>query len=165
MARKFAELQAKMSPQARARSDALYEQLVAEMPLHELRQARELSQVKLAQALNVNQAAVSKMEHRTDMYISTLRDYIRAMGGDLDIVARFPDGDVKITNFADQGDVRQPTCLGPITGRTIGCGSHRAFQCRVQFSLMTATLRTPRWRAASASPGRFCRVTARSAAR
>ena len=108
MARKFSELQAKMSPQARARSDALYEQLVAEMPLHELRQARELSQVKLAQALNVNQAAVSKMEHRTDIYISTLRDYIRAMGGDLDIVARFPDGDVKITNFADQGDVRQP---------------------------------------------------------
>ena len=108
MARKFEELQAKMSPQARARSDALYEQLVAEMPLHELRQARELSQVKLAQALNVNQAAVSKMEHRTDMYISTLRGYIRAMGGDLDIVARFPDGDVKITNFADQGDVRQP---------------------------------------------------------
>ena len=108
MARKFAELQAKMSPRARARSDALYEQLVAEMPLHELRQARELSQVKLAQALNVNQAAVSKMEHRTDMYISTLRDYIRAMGGDLDIVARFPDGEVKITNFADQGDVRQP---------------------------------------------------------
>ena len=108
MARKFEELQAKMSPQARARSDALYEQLVAEMPLHELRQARELSQVKLAQALNVNQAAVSKMEHRTDMYISTLRGYIRAMGGDLDIVARFPDGDVKITNFADQGDVGQP---------------------------------------------------------
>ena len=108
MARKFEELQAKMSPQARARSDALFEQLVAEMPLHELRQARELSQVKLAQALNVNQAAVSKMEHRTDMYISTLRGYIRAMGGDLDIVARFPDGDVKITNFADQGDVRQP---------------------------------------------------------
>ena len=108
MARKFEELQAKMSPQARARSDALYKQLVAEMPLHELRQARELSQVKLAQALNVNQAAVSKMEHRTDMYISTLRDYIRAIGGDLDIVARFPDGDVKITNFADQGDVRQP---------------------------------------------------------
>ena len=108
MARKFEELQAKMSPQARARSDALFEQLVAEMPLHELRQARELSQVKLAQALNVNQAAVSKMEHRTDMYISTLRGYIRAMGGDLDIVARFPDGEVKITNFADQGDVRQP---------------------------------------------------------
>ena len=108
MARKFAELQAKMSLQARARSDALYEQVVAEMPLHELRQARELSQVKLAQALNVNQAAVSKMEHRTDMYISTLRDYIRAMGGDLEIVARFPDGEVKISNFADQDDAQQP---------------------------------------------------------
>ena len=42
------------------------------------------------------------------MYISTLRGYIRAMGGDLEIVARFPDGEVKISNFADQGDAKQP---------------------------------------------------------
>ena len=101
MAKKFAELEAKMSPASRARSDALYEKLVAEMPLHELRQAKALSQVKLAEALKINQAAVSKMENRTDMYISTLRDYIRAMGGDLEIVARFPDGTVRINNFAD----------------------------------------------------------------
>ncbi|TMN24546.1 XRE family transcriptional regulator [Pseudoxanthomonas sp. X-1] len=101
MAKPFAELEAKMSPASRARSDALYEQLVAEMPLHELRRAKALSQVKLAEALHINQAAVSKMENRADMYISTLRDYIRAMGGDLEIVARFPDGAVKISNFAD----------------------------------------------------------------
>lgn len=101
MAKKFAELEAKMSPESRARSDVLYQQLVAEMPLHELRQAKALSQVKLAEMLKVNQAAVSKMENRTDMYISTLRNYIRAMGGDLEIVAQFPDGTVKITNFAD----------------------------------------------------------------
>lgn len=101
MAKKFAELEAKMSPASRARSDALYRKLVAEMPLHELRQAKALSQVKLAQALKINQAAVSKMENRTDMYISTLRDYIRAMGGDLEIVARFPDGAVRINNFAE----------------------------------------------------------------
>jgi len=86
MAKKFAELEAKMSPASRSRSDALYEKLVAEMPLHELRQAKALSQVKLAKALHINQAAVSKMENRADMYISTLRDYIRAMGGDLEIV-------------------------------------------------------------------------------
>lgn len=108
MAKKFAELEAKMSPASKARSDVLYRELVAEMPLHELRQARELSQVKLAAALHVNQAAVSKIERRTDMYISTLREYIRAMGGDLEIVARFPDGEVKISNFADRGDVQEP---------------------------------------------------------
>jgi len=57
--------------------------------------------VKLAETLNVNQAAVSKIERRTDMYISTLRAYIRAMGGDLEIVAKFPDGEVKIVNFVE----------------------------------------------------------------
>ncbi|MEI7954420.1 MAG: XRE family transcriptional regulator [Verrucomicrobiota bacterium] len=99
MARKFAELETKMSTESRTRSDAMYRQHLADMPLHELRQAKALSQVKLAESLHVNQAAISKMEHRTDMYISTLRDYIRAMGGDLEIVANFPDGSVKISNF------------------------------------------------------------------
>ncbi|MDR2188305.1 MAG: helix-turn-helix domain-containing protein [Azonexus sp.] len=99
MARKFADLEAKMSPASLAQSDQLYHQWLAEMPLHELRQAKALSQVKLAQSLRVNQAAVSKIEHRADVYISTLRDYIRAMGGDLEIIARFPDGAVKINNF------------------------------------------------------------------
>lgn len=101
MAKKFSELEAKMSPESRERSDVLYRKLLAEMPLNELRQARALSQVKLAETLHVNQAAVSKIEHRTDMYISTLRAYIRAMGGDLEIVAKFPDGEVKIANFAE----------------------------------------------------------------
>lgn len=101
MAKKFSELEAKMSPASRARSDMLYRKLLAEMPLNELRQARALSQVKLAETLHVNQAAVSKIERRTDMYISTLRAYIRAMGGDLEIVAKFPDGEVKIANFSE----------------------------------------------------------------
>lgn len=66
-----------------------------------LRQAQELSQDALAKALHVNQAAISKMERRTDMYISTLRNCIRAMGGELEIIATFPDGQVKIENFAN----------------------------------------------------------------
>lgn len=103
MARKFSELRARMSPESQARSEALYERMVAEMPLHELRHAKALSQAALAKRLQVNQAAVSKIEHRTDMYVSTLRDYIRAMGGELEIVARFPDGEVRIANFAEQG--------------------------------------------------------------
>jgi hypothetical protein len=100
MANKFQELEANMSPESLARSDALYQGLLAEMPLCELRQAKAMSQVKLAESLHINEAAISTMEHRTDMYISTLRDAIRAMGGDLEIIARFPDGSVKITHFA-----------------------------------------------------------------
>src|ERR1700741_2460177 len=81
MAKKFAELQARMSPESRADAEQLLQQHLKEMPLHELRKAQELSQETLAKALHVNQAAISKMERRTDMYISTLRNYIRAMGG------------------------------------------------------------------------------------
>lgn len=100
MAKKFAELEARMSPEAREQAQALYHQHLQEMPLHELRKAQALSQETLAKALNINQAAVSKMERRTDMYISTLRNYIQAMGGELEIIATFPDGQVKIENFA-----------------------------------------------------------------
>ena len=80
MIRKFAELENKMSPESRARSDAIYCQLLAELPLAELRRARGLSQKTLAGVLHVDQASISKMERRTDMYISTLRSHIEAMG-------------------------------------------------------------------------------------
>lgn len=73
------------------------------MPLHELRHAKALSQATLASVLHVNQAAISKLERRTDMYLSTLRGYIEAMGGELEIVARFPDGAVRVTNFSEDG--------------------------------------------------------------
>ena len=71
------------------------------MPLNELRQARGLSQTLLAKHLGVQQPAVAKLEKRTDMYISTLRSHIQAMGGELNITATFPEGEVKIGNFAD----------------------------------------------------------------
>ena len=71
------------------------------MPLHALRHARAQSQAELAQRLKVNQPAIAKLEHRTDMYVSTLRRCIAAMGGTLEIVAHFLDGSVTITNFGD----------------------------------------------------------------
>ena len=104
MTRKFSELENKMTPASRARSDAIYRQLLEELPLAELRRARGLSQKTLAGVLHVDQASISKMERRTDMYISTLRSHIEAMGGQLEVVARFPDGAVKISNFADLGN-------------------------------------------------------------
>jgi len=104
MARKFAELEARMAPESRARSDMVFQELAAEMPMHELRQAKALSQAAVAKRLQITQAAVSKLEHRADVYVSTLRDYIEAMGGRLEIVARFPDGEVRISNFAEEGE-------------------------------------------------------------
>ena len=99
--RKFSELEAKMSPERRARNDAAVKKALAEMPLQELRNARGLSQKKLADTLKIQQPAIAKLEKRTDMYISTLRSHIKAMGGELEIIARFPDGDKgAISNFS-----------------------------------------------------------------
>ncbi len=103
MARKFAELRARMSPQSRARSDAEARAMLAEMALHELRKARGLSQQELAEVLKVQQPSIAKIEKRTDMYISTLRSHIEAMGGRLEVVARFPEGSVRISNFSELG--------------------------------------------------------------
>ena len=101
MARKFQELVDKMSPESRARSKAMAEKLIREMPLEELRAARELTQTSLAKILGVGQSEISKIENRTDMYVSTLASYVKAMGGELEICAVFPDGKVKITQFED----------------------------------------------------------------
>ena len=72
--------------------DARQKELRAAMPLHELRQARALTQKAVGEILNVNRPAVAKLERRTDMHVSNLRSSIKAMGGKLDIVARFPQG-------------------------------------------------------------------------
>lgn len=73
--------------------------LPAELPLHRLRQARGLSQQVLASRMNVQQPIVAKQEHQRNMCISTLRSHIEAMGGTLEILAHFPEGNVKISNF------------------------------------------------------------------
>lgn len=104
MAKKFHELRERMSPESRARAEANAQVMLAEMPLAELRQARGLSQKMLAEVLHVQQPSIAKLEKRTDMYLSTLRSHIEAMGGQLEVIARFPDGAVKIGNFADLGN-------------------------------------------------------------
>ncbi|HEV2085307.1 MAG TPA: XRE family transcriptional regulator [Gemmatimonadales bacterium] len=104
MAKKWKDLIARMPADRQARIAEGTAKLIAEMPLHELRRAQELSQEQLAELLGEKQPSISKMEQRTDMYISTLRRYIEAMGGELDIVARFPVGSVRITQFAENGN-------------------------------------------------------------
>ena len=97
----FSELTRGFTPERRQRID--------EMPLHELRRARELTQRDMAKMLKVNQPAVSKMEQRADVYVSSLRSYVEAVGGKLKIVAEFPEGEVAITNFSDVGEVKDAT--------------------------------------------------------
>ena len=103
MAKNFRILQERMSPERQAQAKAKAEELMAEMALDDLRRARNLTQERLAKALRVNQAAVSKIERRTDMYLSTLENVIRAMGGILEIRAIFPDAVVRINQFRSIG--------------------------------------------------------------
>lgn len=99
MAKNFEVLKSKMSPESRARAEELANRYRAEMALDELREARQLTQEALAEILNVKQSAISKLERRADMYVSTLRSVIKGMGGDLRIEAVFPDGKVTIKKF------------------------------------------------------------------
>ena len=99
----FNELTKGFLKERRQRIDAAKAELIAELPLHELRQALKITQKDLADQLNVKQPAVSKLEQRTDMYVSSLRSYIEAAGGRLRIVAEFPEGEVVISNFSQIG--------------------------------------------------------------
>lgn len=101
VAKNFKELQESMSPERRAQVEARVNEALKTLALDELREARKLTQTQLATLLEVDQGSVSKMERRTDMYISTLRSYIEAMGGALHIRAVFPDGEVQIHQFGD----------------------------------------------------------------
>jgi transcriptional regulator with XRE-family HTH domain len=99
MAKSFKELKEKMSPQRREKIEDRAQAILISMALQELRQTRQLTQQDLADILNINQAALSKMENQADMRISTLRKLLSAMGGSLKIVAEFPEGDVVIDQF------------------------------------------------------------------
>jgi predicted transcriptional regulator len=71
------------------------------MTLEELRKAREISQEDVAETLDAGQPAVAKLEKRADMHVSNLRRYIEALGGTLEITARFPDASVVINNVGE----------------------------------------------------------------
>ncbi|MDE2934607.1 MAG: XRE family transcriptional regulator [Chloroflexota bacterium] len=104
----FKELTKDFAPERRRRIEEVKQELLAEMPLHELRRARALTQQELAETLQVGQPAVAKLEQRADIYVSSLRSYIEAVGGRLRIVAEFPEGEVAITNFSHAGEEDGP---------------------------------------------------------
>ncbi|MDO8954618.1 MAG: helix-turn-helix transcriptional regulator [Gammaproteobacteria bacterium] len=101
MAKSFNILKNKMSKSAQKEANLLTEKMISDMPLQELRQAKNMSQERLAEILDTKQSNISRIEKRTDMYISTLRSYIQAMGGELQITAHFPEGNININQFQE----------------------------------------------------------------
>ncbi len=86
--------------------------------LKDLRQAVELTQEELAASLGVGQDTISRLEKRTDMLISTLKRYVQAMGGQLDLVARFPNRpEVIIERIAEPAKVRRSGLRKPTRGK------------------------------------------------
>jgi len=109
MARTLDEKISELPAKRRARIMARATELVAEeLSLRDLRKAMNRTQVEMAMTLKVGQDTVSRYEQRTDMLLSTLQDYVQAMGGELDLVAKFPNRQpVRIKALRDlTGDVR-----------------------------------------------------------
>lgn len=102
MAKKFSELLRAIPKDRPQRVESRFQAALAAMPLEELRRAKELTQIQLSEKLGVNQSEVSKIEHRSDIYLSTLAEYIEALGGRLEIRAMFPDGPILINQFTDE---------------------------------------------------------------
>jgi transcriptional regulator with XRE-family HTH domain len=100
MARKWRDLKAALPSAARARAEAKTELLLATLTLRELVQARGHTQEQLAAELDRAQGNVSRMLRRTDMHVSTLKQLVEALGGELEITARFPDQAYRIEHFA-----------------------------------------------------------------
>ena len=115
MAIRLQDFLATLPPERQAEIQKRTEELLAEYAtLRQVREARQRSQEAIAKKLNVNQAAVSKLERRTDMYVSTLRKLIKAMGGELDIIARFPDRPpIHITQFRHLDDGLETEAQSP----------------------------------------------------
>lgn len=101
MARNFKELERQMSRESRARAQARAHEMMAEMLLAEIRKSVGLTQEDVAAALGITQPSLSKLENQDDMHISTLRRLIEALGGQLEIVAHLPRGDIRVRQFKD----------------------------------------------------------------
>jgi len=101
MAKSFKKLVAKLPQDRQEKIRQGTKVLFSEMALQELRKALELTQNQLATTLDMNQAAVSKIERQSDMYVSTLRRFLEAMGAELKVIASFPDREIVINQFGD----------------------------------------------------------------
>jgi DNA-binding XRE family transcriptional regulator len=123
MARNFKELQARMDPASRSDNRQRVRDELQRMALDELRIAKQLTQADMAEILDVPQSSISRIERRADMYLSTLRNYIHAMGGALQIQAVFPDGGTVIIDQLGEYDNQ----MYDVWARAESKGTYRLF--------------------------------------
>jgi len=90
-----------MPAERRQRIEKRFQKSLAAMPLDQIRKAQQMTQLQLAGILGVNQGEISKIEHRSDVCVSTLAEYVEALGGRLEIRAVFKDREVRITQFEE----------------------------------------------------------------
>ncbi len=102
MTKSLEQIRKQISPKTVKAAKVKTKKMLAELPLRDLRYARALTQEQMAGILKIRQATVSKLERGKDMHISTLQNFIQAMGGELEINAVFPEGVVKIIQFHDK---------------------------------------------------------------
>jgi len=95
----FQKLRAKMTPAQLAQADVEAKQMMTEMLLGEIRKSVGLTQEDLADSLGITQPSLSKLENQEDMHISTLRRLVEALGGQLEMIAHLPKGDIRIRQF------------------------------------------------------------------
>jgi transcriptional regulator with XRE-family HTH domain len=93
------EIKSMLSPDVVEQAERIAQAMLYAMELNDLRRARRITQEELAERLGTRQSNISKLERRTDVRISTLRDVIEAMGGELRIIAHFADADYRIDQF------------------------------------------------------------------
>jgi hypothetical protein len=107
MTTKWNDLKHKSSPEKRAelKQEALVD--LERIGLDKLRQARQQTQVAVAEKLQIGQGAVSRIEKQSDFLLSTLREYVSALGGQLELRAVFPDGDFVIDSLASERPARK----------------------------------------------------------
>ena len=109
-----------LSSAQRKKVEARAAELIAEeMTLRELRHARKLTQVKMAKTLGVTQDSVSRLEKRSDLLLSTLRKTVEAMGGNLSLVAEFPDRAPVILSGISEDDRMQKAARKPTNRRRV----------------------------------------------
>jgi transcriptional regulator with XRE-family HTH domain len=101
MARKYQTLRNRMSPEQKSRAEVQAKEMMAEMLLAEIRKSVGLTQEDLAKELGITQPSLSKLENQGDMQVSTLRRLIEALGGELEIIAHLPRGDIRINQFSE----------------------------------------------------------------
>jgi transcriptional regulator with XRE-family HTH domain len=101
MARKFKELEATMPPESLSRAKLRAKEMMAEMLLSEIRQETGLTQEEVAASLGIKQPTLSRIESQDDIQVSTLQRLVRALGGELEIIAHLPGRDVRIRQFKE----------------------------------------------------------------